>query len=130
MRNLARGVTALGALLALGSAWMHGFFARPVVLGRIPGEAAPETLAGLHAAWLLGSSAIAALGVIALANLPGLGREPGAARTTAIAGAFFLAYGGWALAARGFHTHYFGFLAIGALLIAGAALAARGRAPD
>ena len=116
----------LAALLTFGSAYVHSMFARPVVLGRLASDTAPETRAGLSAAWILGSVAMATFGVLALATLGALGRERSASRVPLVAGLFFLGYGGWAYAYR-HHPHFMGFMAIGVLFLAGAFFSAKDR---
>ena len=128
MRRFGQTLVALGALLAFGSAFMHGFMARRAVLGRLTADVAPETLAGLNAAWMLGTAAMVAFGALVLLGVRSLGREPASGRVSLIAGLFFLAYGAWAFTYRHFHPHFIGFMAIGVLMIAGAAIASRARA--
>ena len=128
MRRPGQVLVALGGLLALASALMHGFFARPAVLARLPADTAPETVAALNAAWILGTAAMAAFGLIALLGLRGLGRGPAAGVAIVVAGLFFLAYGGWAWSYR-HHAHFTGFMVTGALLLAGGLLASRERRP-
>lgn len=122
MRRLGQVLVVLGGLLAIASAYVHGFFARPVVMARAAAGVDAATLAGLNAAWWLGTLAMAAFGLVALAGVGALGREGAAARTIAIAGAFFVGYGTWAYGYR-HHPHFAGFIAIGLLMIAGGVLA-------
>jgi len=130
MRLLARILVIVAAVFSLLSSYMHGFFARPVVLGRVPSSVDAETLQGLNAAWILGTAAMIAFGVLALLAVPGLGRRAGSRRVIAVAGTFFLGYGAWAFSYRHFHPHFIGFMAIGALFFAGAALAGAPRHGD
>ena len=127
MRRLGQILIALGALLAFGSAFMHGSMARRAVLGRLEGTVAPETLEGLNAAWMLGTASMVAFGVMALLGMRSLGRESGAVRVPLLAGLFFLAYGIWAFVYRDFHAHFIGFMGVGVLFIAGAIAGTRGR---
>src|SRR5688572_15251549 len=126
MRRPGQILVALGALFALASAFLHGFVARPVVLGRLPGGPADATWAAVNAAWILGSAAVAALAAIALLAIPRLGRGPTAGIATAIAGLFFLAYGAWGYSYRQ-SSHYIGFMVTGLLLLAGAWLGSKDR---
>jgi hypothetical protein len=126
MRRPGQVLLALGSLLAFGSAYMHGFMARRAVLGRLPSDLAPETVEGLNAAWILGTAAMAAFGILVLTGLSALGRDRGASRVPLAAGGFFLIYGIWAFVYRDFHPHLTGFMVIGALFIAGAVVGSRG----
>jgi hypothetical protein len=127
MRRLGQALVALAALLDFGSAWMHGAVARPAVLGRLPSSLPESTIESVNAAWILGTAAMVALGVLALAGLGSIGRDRGAARVPLVAGLFFLGYGGWGFVYRHFHSHFIGFMAIGALFVAGAFFSARER---
>jgi len=129
MRRLGQTFVILGAAMAFASAWLHGFMARPVVLGRLPADLAPATREGINAAWILGTAAMATLALLALLGLRGLGREPGGWRAPGIGGLFFLGYGAWGYAYRHGHPHFIGFMAIGLLWIVGAILAERVRVP-
>jgi len=106
---------------------MHGAFARRAVIGGLPAGVSPDTIAGLNAAWLLGSAAMVLLGVLALAGLGALGREPGAVRVPFASGLFFLGYGVWGYFYRHHHPHFIGFVVVGALFLAGALLSTRER---
>ena len=125
MRRTGQVLSSLGAVFAFASAFMHGSMARRAVLGRLAGDVAPETFAGLNAAWMLGTASMVAFGVLVLMSVPSLGREPLANRVTLAAGAFFLGYGGWAYVYRHFHPHFIGIMVIGVLFIAAAAIASR-----
>lgn len=123
MRLAARIVVALAGAFAFLSSGMHGFLARPVVLGRVPSTVDPETLQGLNSAWILGTVSMAAFGLLALVTVPALGARHGARRVIALEGLVFLGYGTWAFTYRHFHPHFIGFMATGALFLIGAALA-------
>ncbi len=107
---------------------MHGAFARRAVIGGLPAGVSPDTIAGLNAAWLLGTSAMVVLGVLALTGIGALGREPGAVRVPFLIGLFFLGYGVWGFFYRHHHPHFIGFMVIGVLFLAGALLATKPRA--
>ena len=128
MRRTGQVLAALGAVVAFASAFMHGFMARRAVLGRLAGDVAPETIAGLNAAWMLGTASLVAFGALVLLCVPSLGREPSSNRVTLAAGAFFLGYGAWAYVYRHFHPHFIGIMVVGVLFIAGSAIASRARA--
>ncbi len=127
MRRLGQVLTALAALLSFANAILFGAFARPVVVARIPESVGRDTIEGVNAAWLMGAAAMVAFGVLALASLGSLGRGRGAERVPAVAGLFFLGYGGWGFFYRHHHPHYMGFVVLGALFLAGAFFSARDR---
>jgi len=129
MTLLGRILVVAGALLALASAYLHGFLARPVVLGRLPGDVAAATREGINAAWVLGTAAMFAFAIQAVLSVRSLGRDPGAWRAPVVGGLFFLGYGAWGYVYRHGHPHFLGFMAIGVLWIAGSLLARPPREP-
>ena len=127
VRRTGQVLVVLAALLNFASAVLHGAFARPAVLASVSPNAGAETLATLNAAWILGTAALVAFGLLALLAVPALGRERVAVNVPLFAGLLFLGYGVWAFLYRHQNPHYVGFMVTGALYLAGTLFIARER---
>jgi len=115
-----------GALVFAG-AFAHAFGGLHQLMGELPADTPHATRMAVAAGWVFGSFMMLAIGALVLFAR---GRKPadGArARTIPLAaGLAYAGYGGWALVYTGMRPHFWGFVAIGLMLLAGVALSGRG----
>jgi hypothetical protein len=120
MRRLSEYLVFVTGLVMLLGAIPHavvGWPAMNAMLGTYGVDA--STVGALTVGWYFGSSAMVALGVVAILACLEMRRGRGAARVyAAAAGACYLAFGLAAYLGRGFNPHFLFFVGLGAVLLA------------
>ncbi|HSR15793.1 MAG TPA: hypothetical protein VLL51_08575 [Gemmatimonadales bacterium] len=108
-------IVQLAGVLMLLSALAHGLMGWPAMAAELAQTAAsPDLVAGLGAGWLWGSVAMAVFGTITLGAGARLrhGNRSGIPALLAI-GLGYVAFGGWAFAARDFEPFFLLFVLTG-----------------